>query len=191
MGFVGGCTWHEDYTFLQGTGAGQPLGVINAGATITVNRAAANAISYADLVNMLESFLPSANGVWVAHQSTMSNLMNMMDAAGGAVGTGTYIWGSAAAGVPARLLGLPIIFTEKVPRIGTAGDIGLYDFKYYLLGDRQATTVESTKFDQWAYDQTSWRVVHRVDGQPWLSTQLTYQDGTSTVSPFVILGDPS
>jgi HK97 family phage major capsid protein len=189
MGFVGGCTWHEDYTFLQGTGAGQPLGVINAGATITVNRAGANAISYADLVNMLEAFLPSANGVWVANQSVMSNLMTMQDASGGAAGTGSYIWGSAADGVPARLLGLPIIFTEKVPRIGTAGDIGLYDFKYYLLGDRQATTVESTKFDKWAYDQTSWRVVHRVDGQPWLSTYLTYQDGTTTVNdpcPYVL-----
>jgi len=191
MGFVGGCVWNEDFTFLLGTGAGQPLGVINAGATITVNRAGAGAVSYADLVNMMENFLPSANGVWVINQSVMSNLMTMQDAAGGAVGTGTFIWGSAADGVPARLLGLPVIFTEKVPRIGTAGDVGLYDFKYYLLGDRQATTVESTKFDQWAYDQTSWRVVHRVDGQPWLSTQLTYQDGTTTVSPFVILGDVS
>ncbi len=191
MGFVGGCTWHEDYTFLNGTGAGQPLGVINAGATITVNRAAANQVRYDDLVNMLESFLPSANGVWVVNQSVMSNLMTMMDQAGGAANTGTYIWGSAADGVPARLLGLPVIFTEKLPRVGTAGDVLLADFKYYLLGDRQATTVESTKFDQWAYDQTSWRVVHRVDGQPWLSTQLTYQDGTTTVSPFVILGDVS
>lgn len=191
MGFVGGCVWHEDYTFLNGTGAGQPLGVINAGATITVNRAGAGAVSYADLVNMVASFLPSANGVWVINQSVLPSLMTMMDAAGGAVGTGTYIWGSAADGVPARLLGMPVIFTEKVPLLGTAGDVGLYDLKYYLLGDRQATTVESTKFDYWAYDQTSWRVVHRVDGQPWLSTQLTYQDGTTTVSPFVILGDVS
>jgi HK97 family phage major capsid protein len=191
MGFRGGCIWNEDYTFLQGTGAGQPLGVINAGATITVNRTAANQVYYADLVNMLESFLPSANGVWVASQSVMSNLLTMQDQAGGAANTGTYVWGSAADGVPARLLGLPVIFTEKVPRVGTAGDIGLYDFKYYLLGDRQATTIESTKYDQWAYDQTSWRVVHRVDGQPWLSAPLTLADGTSQVSPFVILGDVS
>jgi HK97 family phage major capsid protein len=191
MGFAGGVTWHEDYAFLNGTGAGQPLGVINAGATITVNRNTANRVYYIDLVNMLTNFLPSGSGVWVASQSVLPELLNMQDQAGGAANTGTFVWGSAADGVPARLLGLPIIFTEKVPQLGTAGDIGLYDFRYYLLGDRQATTIESTKYDKWAYDQTSWRVVHRVDGQPWLSTSLTYPDGSTTVSPFVILGDPS
>jgi HK97 family phage major capsid protein len=79
------------------------------------------------------------------------------------------------------------VWTEKVPRVGTTGDVVLADWRYYLLGDRQATTIESTKFDRWAYDETSWRVVHRVDGQPWLSAPLTYQDGTTQVSPFVVL----
>jgi HK97 family phage major capsid protein len=192
LGFAGGVNWNEDYAFLRGTGAGQPLGIINAGATITVNRqSVANPVQYADLVNMLENFLPSARGVWVVNQSVMSNLLTMMDQAGGAANTGTYIWGSAADGVPNRLLGQPIIFTEKLPSVGNAGDVLLADFRYYLVGDRQATTVESTKFDKWAYDQTSWRVVHRVEGQPWLSTYLTYQDQTITVSPFVMLGDKS
>jgi regulation of enolase protein 1 (concanavalin A-like superfamily) len=31
--------------------------------------------------------------------------------------------------------------------------------------------------------------VHRVDGQPWLNAPLTYQDGTTQVSPFVTLTD--
>jgi HK97 family phage major capsid protein len=151
----------------------------------------ADVVQYQDLVNMLEAFLPSARGVWVANQSIMSNLLTMMDQAGGAANTGTYLWGSAADGVPNRLMGMPIIFTEKTPTAGNAGDLLLADFRYYLIGDRQATTVESTKFDKWAYDQTSWRVVHRVDGQPWLSSPLYYQDGTITVSPFVILGAKS
>jgi len=151
LGFPGAVAWHEDYAFLRGTGAGQPFGIVTAvnQPTIVVARTAANHVYYGDLVNMLENFLPSANGVWVAHQSVMSNLMNMMDQAGGAANTGTYIWGSAADGVPARLLGLPIIFTEKLPRIGTQGDVLLADMRYYLLGDRQATTVESTQFDYW------------------------------------------
>jgi hypothetical protein len=29
--------------------------------------------------------------------------------------------------------------------------------------------------------------VHRVDGRPWLSAPITYRDGVTTVSPFVIL----
>lgn len=187
LGMAGGAAWMEESAFLRGTGTGQPLGVINAAATIPVARAAAGAIEYADLVNMLESFLPSGQGMWLAHQSTMSNLMTIQDQAGGAANTGSYIWGSAADGVPARLLGFPIMFTEKLPRIGAAGDILLADWKYYLIGDRKAVTIESTQFDRWRYDETSWRLVHRVDGQPWLSQPLTLQDGTSQVSPFVIL----
>lgn len=190
MGFAGGVAWMEDYAFLRGTGAGQPLGVINAGATITVNRASTGTpVQYADLVNMYESFLPSGRGVWIMNQSAMSNLMSITDTAG------NYLWlpnmQNVAAGVPATLFGLPLIFTEKLPAVGTAGDVLLADFNYYLIGDRQATTIESTKYDRWQYDQTSWRVVHRVDGQPWLSTYLTYSDGSTTVSPFVILGDKS
>ena len=186
LGFAGGVSWMEDYAFLQGTGTGQPLGVINAGATIGVARQVQAGVTYTDLVNMFEAFLPSSQGVWFISQSVISNLMTMTDPGN------NYLWptmymGGAAAGRPPTLLGMPVIFTEKLPRVGTAGDVLLADWRYYLLGDRQATTIESTKFDRWQYDQTSWRVVHRVDGQPWLSTPLTYQDGTTQVSPFVIL----
>jgi predicted phage gp36 major capsid-like protein len=186
LGFAGGVRWMEEYAFLNGTGAGQPLGVITAinTPTIAVNRAAANAVSYADLADMMENFLPSGNGVWHISQSLMSDIIQLS----GPAGNPSYVWNTNAAdGIPGTLLGMPVIWTEKVPRVGTTGDVLLADWRYYLLGDRQATTVESTKFDRWAYDETSWRVVHRVDGQPWLSAPLTYQDGTTQVSPFVVL----
>ena len=185
LGFAGAIAWSEDYAFFQGSGAGQPQGVINAGATITVARQAGNTIGYVDLVNMLGEFLPSARGAWFASISTLPTLLQL----NGPAGNPSYLWGSARDGVPTTLLGMPIFFTEKLPTLGTAGDILLADWMYYLIGDRQAMTIESTKYDRWRYDQTSWRAVHRVDGEPWLSTPLTYQDGTEQCSPFVILGD--
>jgi len=182
LGFAGGVAWMEDYAFFQGTGAGQPLGVIGAGATLGIARAAANAVGYADLVNMLEAFLPTGKGLWCISQSAMSNLLTIQDP------NGAYVWQpNAREGMPTVLFGYPVAFTEKLPRVGTTGDVLLADWTYYLVGDRQATTIETTKFDRWRYDETSWRVVHRVDGQPWLSTPLTYQDGTTQVSPFVVL----
>ena len=188
LGFAGGVTWMEDYAFINGTGAGQPLGVINAGATITVNRAATNTVGLTDLLNMIESFLPSGRGVWFYTQSGLRELMQIS----GPTGNASYVFmPSARDGVPDTIFGMPAIRTEKVPRIGTAGDFILADWNYYLIGDRQASTVESTQYDRWNYDDTSWRIVHRVDGQPWLSAPLTYQDGTTQVSPFVILGDKS
>ena len=188
MGFSGGVQWMEDYSFLRGTGAGQPLGVLNAGATITVARTAAGAIGFADLANMMEQFLPSGRGVWVISQSAMSDLIQL----NGPAGNPSYIWQpNARDGVPGYLLGFPVIWSEKLPNVGSAGAVLLADFRYYLIGDRQATTVDSTIFEKWAEDKTSWRVVHRVDGQPWLSAPLTYEDGSTQVSPFVVLGGVS
>lgn len=190
LGFAGGIAFNEDMSFINGTGAGQPLGVINAGCTITVNRAAVGTpIQYADLVNMYESFLPSGRGLWTLNQSCISNLLTVVDT------VGNYLWLPNVQHIPGappnQLFGFPVQFVEKQPRVGSAGDVLLADWKYYLIGDRQQATVETTNLHRWQYDQTSWRVVHRVDGQPWLSTYLTYQDGTTSVSPFVILGAKS
>jgi HK97 family phage major capsid protein len=186
VGFAGAVSWYHDWHALNGTGGGQPLGVLNAGCTITVARQNTNRIQYLDLVNMLQRFLPSARGVWVVTQSAVAELMRLQDP------SGQYVWQpNAREGVPQTLFGMPVIFTEHLPTLGTAGDVLLADFRYLLDGDRQAITIDTTEYDQWALDQTSWRVVHRYDTQPWLSVPITYQDGTTQVSPFVILGDKS
>jgi hypothetical protein len=36
-------------------------------------------------------------------------------------------------------------------------------------------------------NQMTWRVVERVDGEPWVEKAITLADGTSTVSPFVTI----
>ncbi len=188
LGFAGGINWMEDYAFLQGTGVGQPQGIIPAPATIHVNRATAGTVTFPDLADMLEKFLPSSRGVWVISQSLMSEIIQL----NGPSGNPSYVWvANARDGIPGNILGFPVIWCEKSPLAGVEGDVLLADMRYYLIGDRQATTVRSTQFDRWKYDQTSWRVVHRVDGQPWLSAPLTYQDGTTEVSPFVILDTPT
>jgi len=185
LGFTGAIAWEEDYRFLTGTGAGMPLGIVPAAATITAPRAVAGHVNYDDVVGMLQRFLPGASGMWVASQSVLSDLALMS----GPAGNPAYVWlQDASGGIPGRLLGYPIMFTEKLPLLGSEGDILLIDPAYYLIGDRQATTVEATQFDRWREDQTSWRAVHRVDGQPWLSAPLTFRDGTTQVSPFVKLG---
>lgn len=181
LGFAGGAVWMEDYAFLRGTGVAQPLGILNSPALLTVNRDVAGKVRYNDLARMLAAALPSADLTWVISQTVLIDLMLMEDP------EGNYIWGSATQGENPRLLGRPYVITEKLPAHGTTGDVLLADFSYYLIGDRQATTVESTKFEAWQYDKTSWRMIHRVDGQPWLNAPLTYQDTTTQVSPFVAL----
>lgn len=185
MGFSGAINWEEEYTFLQGTGAGQPLGVIGANATITVNRQVSGQVNVNDLFNMLQSHLLTPNSIWHINRSTMVQLLQLA----GPAANPSYIWiTNARDRVPTTLFGYDIHWTEKCPNIGDPGDVLLADWQYYLIGDRQATTIASSTHYRFQYDLTAWRAVHRVDGKPWLSEPITLADGVDQISPFVILG---
>lgn len=187
-GFPGVIAWKEDYAFLRGTGSGEPLGILNAPATLDVDRTGASSgtIVYDDLANMMAAFMPSGKGVWVASIAVKATLLKLA----GPTATnyaGSYLWGSLKDGVPDQLFGYPIIFTEKTPALGTRGDIMLCDFSHYYVGDRMSTTIESSDQARWLKNQTSWKVTHRVDGQPWLNAPFTLADGSTKISPFVAL----
>jgi HK97 family phage major capsid protein len=186
MGFKGAIDWHEEYAFFQGTGAGQPLGVINAGATISVAAATMVGFTLADSLNMLEDLLPGADATWHFNQRHLSNLYGMTDALGSLI-----FVPNANEKAPGTLWGYPVNFTEKLPVPGNAGSALLCAWKYYYIGDRKGTTIDSTNLELFRYNQTSWRAVHRVDGQPSLSAPITLQDGSTQVSPFVMLGAKS
>ena len=179
--------WKEDYSYLAGNGVGQPLGVIGAAGTFTQVRVAALNFGYVDAVNMLTHFLPVKGGVWVMSQSVMPELFTMVDPGN------NYIWhphfggAGAAEGAPGTLLGYPVLFTEKTPTLGTTGDVLLCDFSQYLIGDGSTTTLESSIHERFRYDQTTFRLVKRVDGQEWCKAPVLLADGATSVSPFVEL----
>jgi len=182
MGFSGAIAWKEDYAFLRGDGVGKPLGVLNDPATLAIARKTDNDIAYEDLVNILDSTLPSSRGVWIANLRARAKLMLMK----GPDANPAFLWGNASMGIPNTLLGSPIFFSEKMPAVGQTGDIGYFDFSHYYIGDRQAITIESTGQARWLRSQTSWKAISRVDGKSWLDTPFTLIDG-SKISPFVVL----
>ncbi|HUV74802.1 MAG TPA: phage major capsid protein [Anaerolineae bacterium] len=173
----------EDWWFINGNGAGVPQGIISAPCTIQVARAGATAIAWADIKAMVHAFQPGANGVWIAHICCKEEIMELQDAAGNALWLANIV-----SGMPERLMGYPIIWTEKTPNLGTKGDIGLYDLSYYLLGDRRGPTLEMSKEYLFRYNQTAFRISERVDGQPWLSADVDLRPtGAVSISPFVTL----
>jgi HK97 family phage major capsid protein len=181
--YQGAGSWYEEDAFVSGTGAGQPLGVINAGATFVQARAAAGAIGLVDIINMLEHFQGS-NPIWMITRSALPSLMQL----NGPAGNASYVFmPNARDGMPGYLFGYPVFWSEHCPLIGSRGDIILADWKMYLVADRKALTIDASKHYRFRYDLTSWRGVKRVDGQPWLSQPVYYSDGTTQVSPFVIL----
>ena len=120
---------------------------------------------------------------------TQAGLSNLLQLNGPAANPSYVFMPSARDGVPSTLFGYPVFYNEHCSAVGVAGDVILADWSKYLIGDRQAISIDSSKHFRFQNDITAWRAVHRVDGQPWLSDYFTLADGTATVSPFVILGD--
>lgn len=181
MGMLGALNWKTEYKFFRGTGAGQPLGILNAPCTIEVEREAANDVKYLDLARMDEAALPSTRLAWYATINLKSVLRTLKD------DNDNLIWGEAAAGLPATLLGYPIFFTDKLPRKGSTGDIALADWSYYLFGDRQSPTLDVSTEVNFRRNRTAYRLIHRHDGGPWMNAPMTLADTVTQVSPFVVL----
>jgi HK97 family phage major capsid protein len=191
--FPEGLSWYEDIAYIKGNGVGQPLGALHASNPAIITQAAepgqgANTIVWENIVAMYSRMLPSSlnRAVWVIAPNVLPELSTM------ALGVGTGgapVWlvnGTGAA--PMTLLGRPIIISEKAPAaLGTAGDINLVDFGFYLIGDRQAMSASVSEHYRFPQDEMAFKVVMRVDGRPWLQSPITPQYGGDTLSPFVQL----
>jgi len=134
---------------------------------------------------MLSHFL-GQQPIWLAHQSTMPQILQL----NGPAGNASYVWiGNGRDAMPTTLMGYPIYFIENCATLGEEGDLILADWSKYVIGNRQPTTIDSSSHFKFRDDLTAWRCVSRVGGRPWLSDLLTLRDGTTEVSPFVILDD--
>jgi HK97 family phage major capsid protein len=188
--------FEEEEAFLQGSGAGQPLGILNSGALISVTKEtgqAAATILYENIVKMWSRLMGSsqARAVWFVNQDTFPQLATM-NLAVGTGGVPVFLPAGGVAGNPfATLMGRPLIVTEHAATLGTVGDIVLADLSYYVIGDRQALTVAASPHVGFVTDQMTWRFIQRVDGAPWVNAALTPKHGTNTVSPFVALATRS
>jgi HK97 family phage major capsid protein len=84
-------------------------------------------------------------------------------------------------------MGRPVIPTEHNATLGTPGDIILADLTQYVMADKGAPTTASSIHVRFLNDETTFRFVYRVDGQPVWKKPLTPKNGTNTYSPFVAL----
>lgn len=185
--------YFEDDAFVNGNGVGQPLGFLQANAAVEVTRSGAGAIAYEDIVAMYSRMLPQSlsRAVWIVSPDVFPELATMsltVGSGGGPVWLASPSGGPSAANTPPMtILGRPVIVSEKVPALGTPGDINFVDLNYYLIGDRQAMTVESSPHYRFQNGETSYKFVSRVDGRPWIQSALTPRNGGDTLSPFVKL----
>ncbi len=173
-----------DDAIFEGTGAGQPLGIMNSGSLISVTRAGALGITYADVVGMHARMIASSrpNAVWLINQAVEPQLYQMV------LGTApAYMPAGGLSGAPyASLFGRPIIPIEQCSNLGTKGDICYFDLSQYLMIDKGGMQTATSIHVSFVTDEQVFRFVYRVDGQPIWSAALTPFKGSS-LSPFVTL----
>lgn len=187
-------TYEEDYAYLQGTGVGEPLGALRSPAAIEVAKEAgqvADTIVWENIVKAYARMLPSSlsRAVWLASIDTLPELMTMALSVGTGGGPILMGFGGGTDAPPMNILGRPVIFTEKVPKLGDAGDVSFVDFGFYLIGDRQTMTARSSEHRKFEEDKTMFRITERVDGQPWLRSAITPRNASATLSPVVKLAE--
>lgn len=186
--------WKANEAIFQGTGAGQPQGLMNSAAMVEVAKEAGQAASTLDpknLAKMIARLPPGSYGksVWVIGPDSLPALFTLS--------LGNYpIYLPQGGGVPAlqgspygSLLGRPVMVSQHAEAFSSAGDVQLHDLSYYRTitkaGGIETATSMHLFFDAGA---TAFRVTFRMDGAPKLKAAISQAKGSNTLSPFVRLG---
>jgi HK97 family phage major capsid protein len=181
-----------DDAIFEGTGVGQPLGILNSGALVTVPKDTGQTtatISFYNVTSMWTRMLPRCRktAVWLINPDAEAQLFQMSLA----VGTGgvpVYLPASGASGEPySSLFGRPVIPCEQCSITGTLGDIVLADLSSYLLIDKGGINAASSIHLQFLTDQMTFRWIYRVDGQPLYQAPITPFKGAKTLGAFIAL----
>lgn len=178
---------------MNGTGAGQPLGIMNSPCLVSVAKEAnqpADTIVAENVMKMWSRLSPRGRGsaVWFVNQDTLPQLFSMSIA----VGTGgipVYMPANGLAGVPyGTMFGRPVIEVEQCDTVGDLGDIVLADMSKYVFATHAAGVNTAASIHlRFLYDETAFRWTIRADGQPWWASELTPKNSANTLSPFVAL----
>ncbi len=175
---------------LNGSGSGQPLGIVNSGALVTIDKESgqtSDTLIWDNILNMLARYRPMnpGQGIWVTNQDCLPQLLSMGLIIGG-TGIPVYSPGSTPGGVN-TLAGMRVLFSEAAPTIGDKMDLLLMDPAAYLLIDKGGVQMAQSLHVRFIYDEQVFRFVYRHNGQPLFAEPITPFKGSDTVSPFVCI----
>jgi HK97 family phage major capsid protein len=178
---------------INGTGAGQPQGVLNAACTVSVSKetgqAAATVVTQ-NIDKMWSRLHPRSRGsaAWFINVDVEPQLQQLVQE----VGTGgipLYRPPGGLSDAPfGALKGRPVIPIEFCATLGTVGDILLLDLGAYITGVYgDGIKTAASMHVKFVNAETAFRFMYAVDGQPWLAAAITPYKGSNTLSPFVSL----
>jgi len=181
-------SWFVDDSLLNGTGAGQPRGILTDPTCISVSAESGqdpDTILVENLHNMFSRLHPSCipNSIWLCSVTAIPQLLQLsipMGLGGQHVPVLNETNGSFS------MLSRPVFFTEKMAALGDRGDILLVDPTQYSVGLRSELSIEKSAHIYFTSDKTAYRALIRLDGMGTWNAVYTPAHG-STLSWAVTL----
>jgi HK97 family phage major capsid protein len=154
--------------FTNGTGVGQPLGLINDSTLQTITKEtgqAADTVTFEGISKMYARMYPAgrSKAIWLVNDTVLPALLTQLNVAIGTSGSWVNVFDTTNGKF--TLLGRPVLFTSHLPVLGDANDILFVDLSQYAIGLRKEMRIERSQIPMWTTDQQSYRVITRVDAQ--------------------------
>ena len=165
----------EEELFMTGTGADQPLGLLNGGLTaVDISTATSATIIAEDIQSLPFELLAQYRGgaSWLMPRHTVQKVALLRTTEGGA-NTGRFLWelDFSAAGAPPRLAGYPVYETEygftAVASYADGDALALFgDFKAgFTIADRISMSIQVLNELYAEYSQTGFKFVFAIDSK--------------------------
>jgi HK97 family phage major capsid protein len=187
---------------VQGTGVGQPLGILNAASLVSVAKETSQPGDTILAMNIFKMYSRMygplrSEAVWLINQDIEPQLFSMTIPIKNVAGTENV--GGSVVYLPANglssspygsLMGRPVIPTQACETVGDKGDILFVHLPSYMTamkaGGIKADTSVHLFFDA---NATAFRFIFRMAGKPWWSAAISPRDGSNTLSWAVSLDD--
>lgn len=181
--------WKVNDAIINGTGAGQPLGIFNAAALVEIAKESGQATLTLLPANVAKMYaaMPAdylGGAEWLATPDLLPALMTMT------LGNNA-VWTPPMAGFPQApggfLFGKPISLSQTCRAFSAKGDLIFTNFKAYRTISKDGVQIAESMHLYFDADSTAYRATFRLDGQPTLKSSITQARGAQALSPYVTL----
>jgi len=182
--FAEALAWRIEYLLINGTGAGQPEGVLNCNCKVEQAKETgqpATTVVYENIINMKAHIWLPNNAEWYYNHEVIPQLAKM-----------EFTIGTAGERIRKEdALQYPDFMNEHCQALGTAGDIILPDWSQYGValpqGQAQRPVFDTSIHFKFDYAQTSFRMLWYMAGHSMWRTYDTPRHGTNYLTPVVTL----
>ena len=183
---------------VQGSGTGEPAGILGSAARVTVpaGSAPAGSIQFPHITAMYSRMPAESRGraIWLVNPEVEPALMTMafMQAPSATLPSPpfpVYLPPTGLSTSPyGNLMGRPVVPTQVCNALGAEGDIIFVDLSQYLIVTKGGGIKTDTSIHVYfLQDITAFRFVLRIGGKPWWKRPIQPRTGSFTQAPYVTL----